>query len=167
MDEQRQDDQPEPTYNSSADTWCSPENLPEAIDDRKGWQERVRDIRADGVTWCWWWLFFATPLKCVIHFQNHCSRFTVLTKLKISVCLSNYLYVWCIYLPILSTANRMVSVSLFNEKRINNTHGDNNKNNQDGDTRTKTSTCNKNMFYSEDRQCIRLFLINKLKEIAI
>ena len=34
-----------------ADTGCSPEDLPEAMDDREGWQERVRDIRADGTTW--------------------------------------------------------------------------------------------------------------------
>ena len=29
---------------------CSPEDLPEAMDDREGWLERVRDICADGVT---------------------------------------------------------------------------------------------------------------------
>ena len=45
MDEQRQDDQLEPTYSSSVR--CSPEELPDANDDRKGWQERVRGIRAD------------------------------------------------------------------------------------------------------------------------
>ena len=33
------------------DTGCSPEDLPEAIDDREGWREMVRDICADGVTW--------------------------------------------------------------------------------------------------------------------
>ena len=38
-----------------ADTGCSPEDLPEAMDDREGWRERVRDIRADSVTWWWWW----------------------------------------------------------------------------------------------------------------
>ena len=38
-----------------ADTGCSPEDLPETIDDREGWWERVRDIRADGATW-WWWI---------------------------------------------------------------------------------------------------------------
>ena len=38
-----------------ADTACSPEDLPEAMDDREGWRERVRDIRTDGVTWWWWW----------------------------------------------------------------------------------------------------------------
>ena len=33
-----------------ADTECCPEDLPEAIDNRKRWRERVRDIRADGTT---------------------------------------------------------------------------------------------------------------------
>ena len=36
------------------DTGCSPEDLPEAMDDRDGWKERVRDNRVDIVTW-WWW----------------------------------------------------------------------------------------------------------------
>ena len=35
------------------DTGCSPEDLPEAMNDRKKWRERVRDIRASGMTW-WW-----------------------------------------------------------------------------------------------------------------
>ena len=37
------------------DTWCSPEELPEAMNDREKWCERVRDIRASGMTWWWWW----------------------------------------------------------------------------------------------------------------
>ena len=37
------------------DTGCSPENLPEAMNDREKWRERVRDIRASGTTWWWWW----------------------------------------------------------------------------------------------------------------
>ena len=32
------------------DTGCSPEDLPKEMDDREGWQKRVRDIRADGAT---------------------------------------------------------------------------------------------------------------------
>ena len=32
------------------DTGCSPEDLPEAINDREKWRERVRDIRACGTT---------------------------------------------------------------------------------------------------------------------
>ena len=37
------------------DTGCSPEDLPEATNDREKWRERVRDIRASGTTWWWWW----------------------------------------------------------------------------------------------------------------
>ena len=36
-----------------ADTRCSPEDLPEAMDDREKWRERTRDMRADSATW-WW-----------------------------------------------------------------------------------------------------------------
>ena len=32
------------------DTGCNPEDLPEAINDREKWRERVKDIRAGGVT---------------------------------------------------------------------------------------------------------------------
>ena len=38
-----------------ADTGCSPEDLPEAVDDWEWWRERVRDIRADSAIWWWWW----------------------------------------------------------------------------------------------------------------
>ena len=37
------------------DTGCSPEDLPEVMNDREKWRERVRDIRAGGATWWWWW----------------------------------------------------------------------------------------------------------------
>ena len=37
------------------DTGCSPEDLPEAKNDREKWRERVRDIGASGTTW-WWWM---------------------------------------------------------------------------------------------------------------
>ena len=33
------------------DTGCSPEDLPEANNDRERWRERVRSIRADGTRW--------------------------------------------------------------------------------------------------------------------
>ena len=36
------------------DMGCSPEDLPEAMNDREKWWERVRDIRASGTTW-WWY----------------------------------------------------------------------------------------------------------------
>ena len=37
------------------DTGCSPEYLPEAMNDREKWRERVKDIRVSCTTW-WWWL---------------------------------------------------------------------------------------------------------------
>ena len=40
------------------DTGCSPEDLPEAMNDREKWQERVRDIRASDTTWWWWWYIY-------------------------------------------------------------------------------------------------------------
>ena len=42
------------------DTGCNPEDLPEAMNDREKWRERVKDIRAGGATWWWWkkWLMF-------------------------------------------------------------------------------------------------------------
>ena len=40
------------------DTECSPEDLPEAMNDREKWRERVRDIRASGTTWWWFWSRF-------------------------------------------------------------------------------------------------------------
>ena len=38
------------------DTECSPEDLPEAMNDMEKWRERVRDIRAGGTTWWWWYM---------------------------------------------------------------------------------------------------------------
>ena len=48
------------------DTGCCPEYLPEAINDREKWRERVRDIRATSTTWWWWWwwrLVWKTRIK--------------------------------------------------------------------------------------------------------
>ena len=39
------------------DTGCSPEDVPEAMNDREKWREGVRDICAGGTTWWWWWLW--------------------------------------------------------------------------------------------------------------
>ena len=43
------------------DTGCSPEDLPEAMNNREKWRERVRDIRAGGTTW-WWWCWYVHPI---------------------------------------------------------------------------------------------------------
>ena len=41
--------------------WC-PEDLPEAMNDREKWRERIRDIRATSTTW-WWWILCLCGLK--------------------------------------------------------------------------------------------------------
>ena len=38
------------------DMGCSPEDLPEAMNDREKWWEKVRDICAGGTTW-WWYIY--------------------------------------------------------------------------------------------------------------
>ena len=40
------------------DMGCCPEDLPEAINNKEKWRERVRDIRATSTTWWWWWLLY-------------------------------------------------------------------------------------------------------------
>ena len=52
--------QPAQTYIQQLceDTGCSPEDLPEAMNDREKWRERVRDIRARGTTRWWWWYIY-------------------------------------------------------------------------------------------------------------
>ena len=37
------------------DMGCGPEDLPESMNDREKWWERVKDIHATSTTW-WWWL---------------------------------------------------------------------------------------------------------------
>ena len=40
------------------DTGCSPEDLPEAMNDSEEWRKRVRDIHAGDKTWWWWWYIY-------------------------------------------------------------------------------------------------------------
>ena len=51
----------------SADTVCSPEDLPKVMDDREGWRERVRNIRADSVIYIYIYIY--------IYIENY-SQFT-------------------------------------------------------------------------------------------
>ena len=41
------------------DTGCSLDDLPEAMDNREEWREKVRNIRADSVT-SWWYIYIYT-----------------------------------------------------------------------------------------------------------
>ena len=58
------------------DTGCNFEDLPEAMNDREKWRERVSDIRAGGTTWWWCVSFFHI---CVIHWISiiHICPFNV------------------------------------------------------------------------------------------
>ena len=56
------------------DTGYSPEDLLEAMEDREEWRERVRDIRAGGMT-RWWWSYiyiyiYNVAIRCYIKKEN-------------------------------------------------------------------------------------------------
>ena len=53
------------------DTGCSPEDLPEAMNDREKWWERVWDIHAGGMTWWWWWWWFESEYNSVTKDRTH------------------------------------------------------------------------------------------------
>ena len=68
------------------DTGCSPEDLPEAMNDREKWRERVRDICATSTTWWWWWWWWwslltltKTKIKDLINLSEELTF-----KLKVS-----------------------------------------------------------------------------------
>ena len=73
---------PAPTYIQQLceDTGCSPEDLPEAMNDREKWRERVRDIRAGGTTW-WWWQY------TILLYTRSClkSRWKIVINRKIRI----------------------------------------------------------------------------------
>ena len=52
------------------DMGCSAEDLPEAMNDREKWRERVRDIRATNTTWWWWWWWFICIFLSVFIVQH-------------------------------------------------------------------------------------------------
>ena len=58
------------------DTWCSPEDLQETINNREKWRERVRDIRASGTT-RWWYIynFYTNNLKVTIFQRDRAYLF--------------------------------------------------------------------------------------------
>ena len=52
------------------DTGCCPEDLPEAMNDREKWRERVRDIRATSKTW--WYIYIYIYIYIYSHPQIDC-----------------------------------------------------------------------------------------------
>ena len=72
------------------DTGCSPEDLPEAMNDREKWRERVRNIRTRGTTWWWWWWLYFKYIKDV--------RLTVLNNMISAFFFCLNMYISCMNL---------------------------------------------------------------------
>ena len=60
------------------DMGCSPEDLPEAMNDWEEWRERVEDIRAGGMTW-WWYMYYC--ILNIFYFKLTCNIFTCFTAI--------------------------------------------------------------------------------------
>ena len=73
------------------DTGCSPEDLPEAMNEREKLWERVWDIRAGGSTWWWWWFIY---LFSVFGFLQSFSRSLPKTSVN-PVGWCNIIKEWC------------------------------------------------------------------------
>ena len=76
------------------DTGCSPKDLPEAMNDREKWRERVRDIRATSTTW-WWYIYIYIYIYicvCVCVCVCACVCVYVCSYEIVSSFLSVYLY---------------------------------------------------------------------------
>ena len=80
-------------------TGCNSEDLPKAMNDREKWRERVRDIRAGGITWWWWWwwyiyevhtisflTFFIWALLLIVHTWNSSPLQSDLLRLQCTCC---------------------------------------------------------------------------------
>ena len=71
MAERKQGNQLEPTYSSSVRIrGCSPEDLPEVMNDRESWRKKVKDIRADDTMWWWGWWWFQYRIKNIYKLIN-------------------------------------------------------------------------------------------------
>ena len=79
------------------DTGCNLEDLPEAMNDREKWRERVRDIRAGGTTWLWWWIrhqFSFIPFVKIGFWAKDCGIFLAFSMATLSF--SFYYILLCI-----------------------------------------------------------------------
>ena len=74
-------------------TGCSQKDLPEAMNNREEWRERVRDIRGGGTTWWWWYIRVCVCVcvcMCVCLYE---CRVCVCVSLCACVCICVYKYV--------------------------------------------------------------------------
>ena len=70
------------------DTGCSPEDLPETMNDREKWRERVRDIRAASTSWWWWW-YIIILLYIIIFLYYYIWSYSYMIQYLFVICSSN------------------------------------------------------------------------------
>ena len=85
-----------------ADTGCSPEDLPEEMDDREVWRERVRDIRAISVTW-WWFIYKSYSKVKLVTVVEGTWRFLFQQLLHRGAGRALLLSLYCSALPLIHT----------------------------------------------------------------
>ena len=66
------------------DTGCCPEDLPETMNDREKWRERVRDIRATRTTWWWWWYSIKCSYRTQICMQLYGFNHSYQSRVKLA-----------------------------------------------------------------------------------
>ena len=76
------------------DTECCPEDLPEAMNDKEQWRDRLSDIRVTSTTWWWWWYCILLPI-CVINAQIiSFHRHTLACFVWYFWCVHKYIYIY-------------------------------------------------------------------------
>ena len=100
------------------DMGCSPEDLPESMNDREKWRERVRDIRACGMTWWWWYGFKYSYTIPIIWLTGGILRSSTTTNRKVVysswiLTLSNCIFVFPVSVVFFVEINRKYYLSLF------------------------------------------------------
>ena len=83
------------------DTGCNPKDLPEAMNDRETWRERVRDIRASRTSWWWWWWSRTPP-------QKKKNRGVMITELDYRIVVSEFELQSCYYIHFRTGMNPLI-----------------------------------------------------------
>ena len=87
-------------------TGCRPKDLPEAMNDKEKWRERVRDIRASGTTW-WWWTctragFMIVKSFLLFFYQLVYSRYTKIHWYFLYIYIYTYIHTYTYIMRMMS-----------------------------------------------------------------
>ena len=100
------------------DTGFRSEDLPEAMNDREKWRERVREIPAGGTTWWWWYtLINYFPMNQTESFRK--CLWSLLLALNIPTTFKDHaslyilnLFLWCIFITINVMLNNPLIINI-------------------------------------------------------